>query len=65
MLDSREARLHRVVGDGSHVLILGFESAVLPVRDSLEQALKLATALRAAKQALDPAGILNPGALIS
>ncbi len=43
LLDSREARLNRVVADGSSVLILGFEAADLPVLDRLEQALAIAT----------------------
>ena len=42
LLDSREAKLNQVVSDGSAVLILGFESADLPVRDRLDQALALA-----------------------
>lgn len=42
LLDPREARLHRVVDDGSSVLILGFESAGLDLRDSMDQALDLA-----------------------
>ncbi len=44
LLDAREARLNRVVADGSPVLILGFEAADLPVRDRLEQALRIAAA---------------------
>ncbi len=43
LLDGREARLHRVVTDGSSVLLLGFEAADLSVRDRLEQALRIAT----------------------
>lgn len=42
LLDSREAKLNRVVKDDSSVLILGFEAADLSVHDRLEQALKLA-----------------------
>ena len=44
LLDRREARLHRVVDDDSHVLILAFESAQVPVREALEQAMSLAQA---------------------
>ena len=43
LLDSREAMLHRVVADGSSVLILGFEAADLSVRERLEQALRIAS----------------------
>ncbi|MEM7585481.1 MAG: FAD-binding oxidoreductase [Acidobacteriota bacterium] len=42
LLDSREARLNRVVNDSSSVLILGFEAADLEVEDRLDQALRLA-----------------------
>ncbi|MEM7353721.1 MAG: FAD-binding oxidoreductase, partial [Acidobacteriota bacterium] len=42
LLDSREAKLNRVVADGSCVLILGFEAADLALRERLEQALRIA-----------------------
>ena len=42
LLDAEEARLHRVVKDGSCVLILGFEAADRQVDAWLEQALALA-----------------------
>ena len=42
LLDPNEARLNRVVSDGSSVLILGFEAADLEVKDRLSQALAIA-----------------------
>jgi alkyldihydroxyacetonephosphate synthase len=42
LLDKREAMLHRVVGDGSHVLLLGFESSHHPVEWPMKQALDIA-----------------------
>lgn len=44
LLDSREAMLNGVVQDGSHVLLLGFESASAPSKDLMESALAIATA---------------------
>ncbi len=44
LLDAGEAALHRVAGDGSHVLIVGFESAVAPVDAALTAACELAAA---------------------
>jgi alkyldihydroxyacetonephosphate synthase len=41
LLDKREAALNAVTLDGSHVLILGFESADHPVSPSMERALEL------------------------
>ena len=43
LLDAREAMLHQITGDGSNVLLLGFESADHPVEDWLERALAIAT----------------------
>jgi alkyldihydroxyacetonephosphate synthase len=42
LLDKREATLNRVATDGSHVLLLGFESADHPVEPWIERALELA-----------------------
>jgi alkyldihydroxyacetonephosphate synthase len=42
LLDAREARLHQVVQDGSHVLLLGFESADHPLAPWMERALAIA-----------------------
>jgi alkyldihydroxyacetonephosphate synthase len=42
LLDKREALLNRVATDGSHVLLLGFESADHPVEPSMQRALELA-----------------------
>ncbi len=42
VLDQREALLNRVVTDGSHVLLLGFESADHDVRPRMERALEIA-----------------------
>lgn len=44
LLDAREAALHSVVSDGSHVLLLGFEAHGWDVRGAMEQALGLALA---------------------
>jgi len=41
LLDKREAAMHQVVQDGSHVLIVAFESAMLSVAGPLEQATHL------------------------
>ena len=41
LLDKREAAMHQVVFDGSHVLILAFESAHFPVGHLLDQALSI------------------------
>lgn len=42
LLDAREAALNFVVEDGSHVLVLGFESADHPLEPWMERALALA-----------------------
>lgn len=42
LLDSREASLNQVSFDGTHLLILGFESADHPVQDALLRALAIA-----------------------
>ncbi|WP_299263834.1 FAD-binding oxidoreductase [Halorientalis sp.] len=42
LLDSREAMLNEVAMDGSHVLVLGFESVDHPVDDDLARALEIA-----------------------
>ena len=42
LLDSREAMLNRVATDGTHVLLLGFESADHPVEAGMERALAIA-----------------------
>lgn len=42
LLDKREALLNRVATDGSHVLLLGFESPDRPVDEWLERTLELA-----------------------
>jgi alkyldihydroxyacetonephosphate synthase len=42
LLDAREAALHAVAGDGSHVLLLGFESADHSTEPSMARALELA-----------------------
>jgi alkyldihydroxyacetonephosphate synthase len=44
LLDPREAMIHKVSFDGASILILGFESAAVPTRDSMERALAIATA---------------------
>ncbi len=44
LLDKREALLHRVVGDGSNVLLLGFESSNHPVEWPMQRALEIALA---------------------
>ncbi len=41
LLDSREAMLHRVRGDGKHVLLLGFESADHPVDAWIDRAVAI------------------------
>jgi len=49
------------------VLVLGFESPALPVERpwyDRQRPEPFALALRGAKRAVDPAGALNPGALI-
>jgi alkyldihydroxyacetonephosphate synthase len=46
LLDKREAMLNRVATDGAHVLLLGFESAGLPLAPGMEHALELALAHR-------------------
>ena len=43
LLDKREAMLNRVATDGSHVLLLGFESADHPVEPWMKRALELAS----------------------
>jgi len=43
LLDSHEARLHQVTGDGANVLVLGFESADHPVEHWMTRALAIAT----------------------
>ncbi len=43
LLDSREAMLHQVTGDGSNVLVLGFESADHPVEHWMARALDIAS----------------------
>ncbi|MFB6165823.1 MAG: FAD-binding oxidoreductase [Haloarculaceae archaeon] len=45
LLDSREAMLHEVAMDGSHVLLVGFESIDHPVADDLDRAVEIAEAL--------------------
>jgi alkyldihydroxyacetonephosphate synthase len=74
LLDDREAKLNRVVADGSSVLILGFEASDLSVRGRVEQdrpwyerqaPAPFLDVLRAAKRTLDPRGILNPGVLVA
>lgn len=42
LLDTREAMLNRVASDGTHVLLLGFESADHPVKEWMERALAIA-----------------------
>ncbi|MFO0750246.1 MAG: FAD-binding oxidoreductase [Myxococcota bacterium] len=42
VLDATEARLNQVVRDGSHVLVIGFESADHPVDAAIQRALELA-----------------------
>jgi alkyldihydroxyacetonephosphate synthase len=42
LLDSREAMMNEVAMDGSHVLVLGFESTDHPVDDDLARALEIA-----------------------
>lgn len=44
LLDAREARLHQVVRDGSHVLLLGFESADHDLRPWMARAVAIAEA---------------------
>ncbi|MBX3274148.1 MAG: FAD-binding oxidoreductase [Sandaracinaceae bacterium] len=44
VLDQREALLNRVAADGTHVLLLGFESADHDVRPAMDRALELARA---------------------
>ncbi|MFB6180208.1 MAG: FAD-binding oxidoreductase [Halorientalis sp.] len=44
LLDRNEAMLNEVAMDGSHVLVLGFESVDHPVDDDLERALELCEA---------------------
>jgi alkyldihydroxyacetonephosphate synthase len=41
LLDSREAMLNGVAFDGSHVLLLGFESAIVPTRHDMDHALDI------------------------
>ena len=41
LLDSREAMLNGVAFDGSHVLLLGFESPTVPTRHDLDHALDI------------------------
>jgi alkyldihydroxyacetonephosphate synthase len=41
LLDQREAQINRVATDGSHVLLLGFESADHPVEAPMERALAI------------------------
>ena len=43
LLDKREAMIHQVSLDGSHILILGFESDRLSTREWMERALAIAT----------------------
>ena len=43
-LDQREAMLNRVASDGSHVLLLGFESADHPVEEWMNRGLEIAAA---------------------
>ncbi|HJL18029.1 MAG TPA: FAD-binding oxidoreductase [Sandaracinaceae bacterium LLY-WYZ-13_1] len=54
LLDKREALINRVATDGSHVLLLGFESADHPVEPWMERALELA---------LDHGGTCKDGAV--
>ena len=42
LLDATEAMLHRVVADGSHVLVIGFESADHPLEPWMARALEIA-----------------------
>ncbi|MFB6083019.1 MAG: FAD-binding oxidoreductase [Halorientalis sp.] len=42
LLDSREAMMNEVAMDGSHVLVLGFESVDHPVDDDLARAIEIA-----------------------
>ncbi len=42
LLDAREAKLHQVRTDGSHVLLLAFESSDHPLRPWMERALAIA-----------------------
>jgi alkyldihydroxyacetonephosphate synthase len=44
LLDAAEAMIHQVAADGSHVLLLGFESADHPVSASMARALEIARA---------------------
>ncbi len=44
LLDAREAMLHRVTGDGSNVLILGFESSDHPLEPWLSRCLAITSA---------------------
>ncbi|WP_335998906.1 FAD-binding oxidoreductase [Halorientalis halophila] len=44
LLDSREAMMNEVAMDGSHVLVLGFESVDHPVDDELDRAIEIAEA---------------------
>lgn len=41
LLDDREAMMNRVASDGSHVLLLGFESADHPLEEKMERALAI------------------------
>lgn len=43
LLDRREATINRVATDGTHVLLLGFESADHPVEERMKRALEIAT----------------------
>ncbi|PSP68000.1 FAD-binding oxidoreductase [Halobacteriales archaeon QS_1_69_70] len=42
LLDANEAMLHELAFDGSHLLVLGFESTDHPVADDLDRALEIA-----------------------
>jgi alkyldihydroxyacetonephosphate synthase len=42
LLDSNEAMLNELAFDGSHLLVLGFESTDCPVADDLERAMEIA-----------------------
>ena len=55
VLDKREAFLNRVATDGTHVLLLGFESADHPVETQMERALEIA---------LDHRGPMSRGTLL-
>jgi alkyldihydroxyacetonephosphate synthase len=44
LLDAREAALHAVTADGSHVLLLGFESADHPNEEGMRRAVEIAAA---------------------